>query len=128
MRTVFLAASLLIAAVASAPVSANPADVDAQAFYTDAKALLSKGMRAAFDPRTKPRMAQLQAAGEAARAANAAATRKGQPLYCVPEAARKKGLNPKDSLAILERVSPSERTGMSLRKAWLLGLTRTYPC
>ena len=36
--------------------------MNAQAFYADAQQLMGKGVRAMFDKRTKPRMAQLKAA------------------------------------------------------------------
>ncbi|KKN61636.1 hypothetical protein LCGC14_0519680 [marine sediment metagenome] len=72
--------------------------------------------------------AQMRDAGARARAVNEAATGRGQPLYCVPEAARKKGLDPRTVLAMLGRLPESERRSLSLADAWQRALTRTYPC
>ena len=105
---------------------ARPSDVNAQEFYARAKALEAKGMTAMFDKRTKPTMAQMKDAGAYARTANAAATKKGAPLYCVPENA--KGLNPQQVLAMLGRVPEAQRRSSTLSAAWLSTLKRTYPC
>ena len=91
MRTYLVAGLGLLALATSA--NAGPADVNAQAFFADAQQLKGKGMRAMFDKRTKPRMAQLKAAAELAKAENDRATAMGQPIYCVSDAERKKGLN-----------------------------------
>lgn len=114
--------------LASAPLSAAPADVNAQSFYTDAVAVEGKGMAAMFDKRTKPMVAQMRDAGTRARAANEAANARGAPLYCVPEAARKKGLDPKAVIAMLGRLPESERRSLSLADAWQRALVRSYPC
>lgn len=108
------------------PAYATPADVNAQAFYTDARALQSKGVRAMFDKRLKPLTAQMRDAGKRAVAANASATKAGRPLYCVPPAAR--GLSHDQIIAMLGALPEAERRSSSLAKAWLTALVRTYPC
>ena len=107
---------------------AGPADVNAQAFYVDAVQLVEKGMGALFDKRTKPRMAQLKAAGQLARDENEAGKAKGQPIYCVSEAERKKGIDAKKAVKILGAVPESDRRNMTLAQAWRAGLIRKYPC
>ncbi len=126
MRKTILAGIGVIAIATSA--SASPADVNAQAFYSDAQQLMDKGVRAMFDKRTKPRMAQLRAAAELAKAENEAATSRGQPLYCVSEAQRKKGLGARQVVTMLGAVPESERRKMSLAQAWRAALIREYPC
>lgn len=112
----------------AAPASAAPSDVNAQAFYLDARALETKGMGALFDKRLKPMMAQMKDAGTRARAANLAATNAGKPLYCVPEAAKKKGLGSKEVVATIGRVPDGERRSITLYEAWKRALVRDYPC
>lgn len=107
---------------------AGPADVNAQAFYVDAVQLVEKGMGALFDKRTKPRMAQLKAAGQLAREENEAGKAKGKPIYCVSEAERKKGIDAKKAVKILGAVPESDRRNMTLAQAWRAGLVRQYPC
>jgi len=102
--------------------------VNAQRFYTEAVAIEGKGMAAMFDKRTRPLLAQMKDAGTRARAANEAATARGQPLYCVPEVSRKKGLDPKAVIAMLGNLPESERRSLSLAAAWQRALVRTYPC
>ncbi len=53
--------------------------MNAQAFYADAQQLMGKGVRAMFDKRTKPRMAQLKAAAELAKTENDRATAGERP-------------------------------------------------
>ena len=130
MRTrlsILIGASLALVGLA-VPASAGPAAVNAQEFYVDAQALLKKGAMAMFDKRTKPRMAQLKAAGEAARSDNEAATRRGTPLYCVSDAERKKGLDPQKAMDLLGAVPEAQRRRSTLRQAWLAALVRKYPC
>ena len=117
-----LGAALLMPAIAQA----RPSDVNAQEFYARAKALEAKGMTAMFDKRTKPTMAQMKDAGEYARTANAAATKRGAPLYCVP--ANAKGLNAEQVLVMLGKVPEAQRRSSTLSAAWLSTLKRTYPC
>ena len=112
----------------SAPAFASPAGVNAQAFYADAEQLMDKGMRAMFDKRTKPRMAQLRAAAESAKAENDAATARGKPLYCVSAAQRKKGLGAKKVVTMLGALPESDRRKMTLAQAWRAALIREYPC
>lgn len=119
-----IAAACSFAAIAQAA----PADVSAQAFYTDAQALEKKGTGAMFDRRLKPTMAQIKDAGTRARAANLAATNAGNPLYCVPEGAKKKGLGAKQVVAMIGRVPESERRSITLYEAWKRALMRDYPC
>ena len=56
---------LFVAAAAfiGTPAMAAPDDVNADTFYVAANDLMGKGMRAMFDKRTRPMMAQLKAAG-----------------------------------------------------------------
>lgn len=123
-KSFVFAASMAVAA----PALAAPGDVNADTFYTDAKALMAKGMGAMFDKRTKPMIANMKAAGEAARSANEAASAQGKPLYCVPEAARKKGMGADEAVAMLGRMPPAERRSKTLSQAWRTMLIRTYPC
>ena len=126
MRT-YLVASLGLLALATS-ANAEPADVNAQAFYADAQQLMGKGVRAMFDKRTKPRMAQLKAAAELAKAENERATARGQPIYCVSDAERKKGLNANAVVKMLGAVPESDRRRMTLAQAWRAALIRKYPC
>lgn len=128
MKLGLFAFSVAAFLTATTPLAAAPSDVNAQRFYTEAVALEGKGMAAMFDKRTKPMLAQLKDAGTRARAANDAATARGAPLYCVPEASRKKGLGPKTVLAMLGNLPESERRSLSLADAWQRALVRTYPC
>ena len=125
--------SLVVLSVAglalAVPSHAGPsADVNAQSFYSTAVELKSKGMRAMFDGRTKTMQKQMKDAGLSARAANLAATENGSPLFCVPDAARKKGLDAEQVIAILGGLSQSTRSRLSLEAAWLEALKRRYPC
>ena len=126
MRT-YLVASLGLLALATS-ANAGPADVNAQAFYADAQQLMGKGVRAMFNKRTKPRMAQLKAAAELAKAENDRGTAKGQPIYCVSDAERKKGLNASAVVEMLGAVPESDRRRMTLAQAWRAALIREYPC
>lgn len=119
----------IAAAFLAAPLSAGPsAEVNAEKFYVTALELKGKGALAMFDSRTKPMMAQMKDAGLTARNANAAATKRGAPLYCVPEAARKRGLDNEKALAMLGAVGKSARQELTLDKAWLRALQKEYPC
>ena len=126
MRSLTLAGLGFLAVAGSA--SAGPADVNAQAFYVDARELLDKGMRAIFDKRTKPRMAQLKAAGQLAKSENEAATAKGRPIYCVSDDERKKGLDAERAVKMLGAVPEADRRRMTLAQAWRAALIREYPC
>lgn len=122
-------AGLVIAAavfVAGAPAAAADGDVNADAFYRDARSLMGKGMGALFDKRTKPMMAHMKAAGLAAKTENDAATKAGKPVYCVPKS--KKGLDAKGVVAMLGRVPEAQRKSMTLKQAWRTALVRDYPC
>ena len=112
----------------AAPAFASPAGVNAQAFYADAQQLMDKGVRAMFDKRTKPRMAQLRAAAELAKAENEAATARGKPLYCVSAAQRKQGLGAQKVVTMLGAVPEHDRRKMTLAQAWRAALIREYPC
>lgn len=127
MHTISLGLAAILTAF-SIPAAAAPADVNADGFYRDAQALMKKGMGAMFDKRTRPMMAQMKDAGTRARAANQTATAAGKPLYCVPEAARKKGLGPQQVVAMLGRLPESERRSLTLADAWKRALARDYPC
>ena len=122
-----LSVALALSALAVS-ASASPGDVNADAFYRDAKELTDKGMRAMFDKRTKPRMAQLEAAAADVRAENEAATKRGAPLYCVSDAERKKGLDAKKIVQMLGRVPEAQRKRLTLTRAWRAALIREYPC
>lgn len=118
----------IVALTFATSAQAGPADVNAQAFYVDAVELVDKGMGALFDKRTKPRMAQLKAAGQLAREENEAGKAKGKPVYCVSEAERKKGLDAKSAVRILGALPESDRRKMTLAQAWRAALIREYPC
>lgn len=120
---------LLCAAALLCPASAYaaPSDVNAQAFYVDAKALEAKGMAAMFDKRLKPMMAQMKDAGARSRAHNLAAKAQGKPLYCVPDA-KKKGMSSREVIALLGRVPEAERRSSTLFEVWKRALGREYPC
>lgn len=119
---------MMVGILFATPVAAAPGDVNADLFYRDARALMAKGMGAMFDKRTKPLMAQMKDAGTRARAANQAAAAAGNPLYCVPDTARKKGLSPQRVIAMLGDVPESERRSLTLFEAWKRALARDYPC
>ena len=125
MRNALLAASL---ALLPSAALAGPADVNADAFYVDAKELMDKGVTAMFDKRTKPRMAQMKAAAEAAKAENAAAEKRGSPLYCVSAAERKKGMSAQQVVRMLGDMPAAQRKRSTLAQAWRAALIREYPC
>ena len=128
MKSLYPIATLL-AVLAASPLAAGPsAEVNAEAFYATAMEIKAKGVLAAFDKRTKPMQAQMVDAGKSARAANAAATKRGSPLYCVPASARKQGLDVDKALAMLGAVGRPVRQNLSLEKAWLRALHNEYPC
>lgn len=116
------------AAMCATPALAAPEDVSAENFYLTASDLMGKGMRAMFDRRTRPMMAQLKAAATAVKAENAAASAKGAPLYCVPPAARKNGMGAEDVVAKIGRLPQAQRRASTLREAWRAVLIRDYPC
>ena len=126
MRTT--APAFVLIAMAQPALANSAASVNAEQFYLTARELEAKGMTALFDSRSKPMQQQMKDAGDYARAANASATKSGKPLYCVPEAARKKGLNVERVLAILEKLGTSRRKAMTLDRAWLAALRGEYPC
>ena len=120
---------LIVGAVSLAtPAIASPGDVDAESFYVEATRLHAKGMAAMFDKRTKPVMAQMRDAGETVKAENEAATRAGRPVYCVPAAARKKGIDADFIVDRLGRIPRAQRQRMTLKQAWRSVLVREYPC
>lgn len=122
------ASLVAVCAVFALPATAAPADVNADAFYRDAQALMAKGMAAMFDKRTKPMMAAMKAAGTAAREENRIATERGKPLYCVPEATRKKGMGAQGVVNMIGRFPVEQRRSMTLGQAWRAALIRDYPC
>ena len=126
MRLLMLTAAA--AAMCSTPALAAPEDVSAEGFYLAASDLMGKGMRAMFDKRTRPMMAQLKAAATAVKTENAAATAKDAPLYCVPPAARKKGMDAQDVVARIGRLPQAQRRSSTLHQAWRAVLIRDYPC
>ncbi len=111
----------------STPTWAAPGDVNAQAFYVDAVALEDRGMRALFDKRLKPMVAQMRDAGMRSGAANKAATAVGKPIYCMSKV-EKKAIDAKDVIAMLGRVPDSERRSSTLFEAWKGALAREFPC
>lgn len=117
----------LVCAMTAAMAHAGPSDVNAQAFYADAKALEAKGMRALFDGRLKAMTAQMKDAGERARAANLSAKAAGKPLFCPPEGA-KRSVGAQQVIAMIGRVPEAERRSLSLAEAWKRALARDYPC
>ena len=125
MRLMLFAAA---AALTATSAVAAPDDVNADSFYLAANDLMGKGMRAMFDKRTRPMMAQLKAAATSVRAENMAATAKGTPFYCVPPAARTKGMGAQDIVARIWRLPVAQRQSSTLRQAWRAVLIRDYPC
>lgn len=123
LRALVFALALIGPTLAHAALS----DVNAQAFYADAKALEAKGMAAMFDKRLKPMMAQMKDAGERSRAANLAAKAAGKPLYCVPDSTRR-GMDGRQVIALLGKLPESERRSLTLVEAWKRVLIREYPC
>lgn len=124
-----LSAAILLTFADIAPATAGPAaGVNANTFYTTARDLEKKGVLARFDGRYKATFAQMKDAGTQARAANEDATKSGKPLYCVPRAARKKGLNVKDVLNMLGALGTETRRKLDLETAWLRALEKKYPC
>lgn len=111
----------------SSAIWAAPGDVNAQAFYVDAVALENKGMRALFDKRLKPMVAQMKDAGMRSGAANKAGLAVGEPIYCMSKAA-KKAIDAKDVIAMLGRLTDSERRSSTLFEAWTMALARQFPC
>lgn len=124
--TVFVSSVLL--ALSAPALAGAAAEVDAEEFYSTARQIEKKGMMAMFDGRTKKMQAQMKDAGLSARAANAAATKAGNPLYCVSEAERKKGLGVDKVLDMLGGLGQPARSRMTLEQAWLAALKRSYPC
>lgn len=125
------AAAVLVVGVAAAPFAAlagPSAEINAEEFYATAVELQGRGMRALFDKRVKPMEKQMVDAGTRARAANVAATKRGDPLYCVSEADRKKGMSSKQVIAMLGDLGPDARRRHSLEQAWLMALKRKFPC
>lgn len=125
-RLIGLAAASCLA-IPPAPVWAAPGDVNAHSFYAEARNLMGKGMAAMFDRRTRPMLAQMKDAGESVKAENEAGKARGAPLYCVPEAARKKGVDPKFIVDRLGAMPESRRRTLSLQQAWREILIREYP-
>lgn len=121
-------AAALLAATASGAAVAAPGDVNAHSFYVSARSLLSKGMRAMFDGRRKPMMAQFRDASLAVKAQNDAARARGTPLYCISETQRKKGMTPQFIVDQLGAIPEQQRRTMSLKAAWRDILVRQYPC
>lgn len=119
---------ITLGALAAMPAVAAPGDANADVFYRDAQALMAKGVGAMFDKRTKPMMADMKAAGLAAKTENQAATARGKPLYCVPEAQRKQGLGVQRVLDMTGRIPAAQRRTMTLKAAWLSALINEYPC
>ena len=119
----------LAGAALAVPAFAGPsANVNAEEYYKTAVQLQAKGMTALFDKRTKPMMAQMKDAGINARDANAAATKRGKPLYCVPPAAKKKGMNAEQVIRMLGDLGQTRRQQTTLEQAWLIALKKEYPC
>lgn len=113
----------------SAPAHAGPsADANAEEFYQRAVALEGKGMMAMFDKRSKQTIAEMKDAGASAQSANDAAKRKGSQLYCVPDAARKRGLNVEKVLSMLRALGEPQRRKLNLQQAWIQALQKEYPC
>lgn len=122
-RMVIAGAALL----GSVSAQAAPSDVNAQAFYADAKALEAKGVTAMFDKRLKPMVAQMKDAGLRAKAANEAGKGAGKPLYC-PPANLRQSMGAQQVVAMIGRVPENERRSMTLAAAWQRALVREYPC
>ena len=124
MRLMILAAAMIGLAGAA---QAAPSDINAQTFYADVTALQKKGVGALFDKRTRLLTTQMKDAGARSRAANLAATAASNPIYCVPESARR-GMSAQQVITILGRVPESERRSLTLMEAWKRALAREYPC
>ena len=128
MRKMFAVSVAALALFAGAAHAGPSAEVNAEEFYVAARALEEKGALALFDSRMKPMRKQMKDAGLSARTANAAATKRGDPLYCVSEAERKKGAGVEKVLGMLEALGRPLRTRLTLEDAWMAALKRTYPC
>ncbi|WP_375289878.1 hypothetical protein [Qipengyuania sp.] len=124
----FKTSLITLGALAAMPAFGAPGDANADVFYRDAQALMAKGVGAMFDKRTKPMMAEMKAAGLAAKTENQAATARGKPLYCVPEAQRKKGLDVQRIIDMIGRIPAEQRRAMTVKAAWRSALIREYPC
>lgn len=124
--TFFVSSGLLV--ISASAFAGSAADVNAEEFYVTARQLEKKGMLAMFDDRAKAMQAQMKDAGLSARAANAAATKRGSPLYCVSDAQRKKGLGVQQVLDMLGGLGQPARSRLTLEAAWLAALKRSYPC
>ncbi|WP_162935733.1 hypothetical protein [Tsuneonella amylolytica] len=107
---------------------AAPSEINADVFYTNARELMGKGMAAMFDKRAKPMVAQMKDAATLVKAENEAATARGRPIYCVPDAARKKGMSPDMVVEKIGRLPQAQRKASTLRQAWRAVLIRDYPC
>lgn len=128
MRDAVIFAALVGCLAVTSPALAGPGDVNAQSFYEQASVVKNKGMAAMFDSRTKALTEQMKDAGQRVRAENEAGKARGAPLYCVPDAARKKGLKPEQILAMIGRIPEQDRRQITLAQAWRRALIREYPC
>lgn len=125
---VILAIGVALTVFSAVPGAAADGDINADVFYQDAKELLPKGIAALFDKRTKPLMAHLKAAGLAAKTENDAASKTGKPLYCMPEATKKKGVGAAGVVSMIGRIPQPQRKMMTLKQAWRSALVRDFPC
>jgi len=127
-KPVASAMAVAMALAAGTAVHAAPSEVNADVFYTNARELMGKGMAAMFDKRARPMMAQMKDAATLAKAENEAATARGKPIYCVPDAARKKGMSADMVVEKIGRLPQAQRKASTLRQAWRAVLIRDYPC
>lgn len=125
-RKLFLGA--VSAAFVAAPALAAPGDVNAQAFYRDARDVMGGGMAALLDPRAPAMAYQLKDASARVRAENAAAAARGKPLFCVPDSVRGKPVSPQTIIDKLASVPESQRRKSTLTQAWRTVMIRDYPC
>lgn len=128
MRIGLIAAGFAACLATGTVAVAAAGDMNAETFYTQGMAVKDKGMAALLDKRTKPLISAMKDAGKRVKAENDLATKRGSPLYCVPAAAKKKGMNVDMVFAELGTIPQSQRKTLSVVNAWRKILIRKYPC
>ena len=123
MRTLQIVA--LAALAAATPALAAPGDMNADAFFSKAQALKSKGPLALMSGDLKPLQAEIQAASQRVRAENLAAKKRGKAIYCPPA----KGSAGVDFVIDgLAAIPEGRRKQITLTQAWREIMVRKFPC
>jgi hypothetical protein len=99
--------------------------MDAETFYSKAKALNQQGTAALLSKDLQPVMAEMKAAGTAVRAENEKAKAAGTPLYCVPKNTK---MGPDDALRAFGSIPAPRRKTLTVRQAWREALIKRFPC